>query len=191
MFPDMTEIKRKRKLLGLTQKELANLADVSQSVITKIEKGAINPSYTLVAKIFLTLEQIERKNEKTAKELMTSPYISVKPNDTLLKATKKMEKHAFSQLPVINEQGVCIGSISDQTILKLISAAINDREQYEKITQKQIKEVMSDPFPTITEQTPLKVLSSLLEFVPAILVTTNEGITGIITRADLFKTLRK
>ena len=39
MLPSLDEIAKKRKMLGLTQKELARMAGVSQSSIAKIESG--------------------------------------------------------------------------------------------------------------------------------------------------------
>ena len=52
MFPKLNEISKKRKILGLTQSELAKLAGVSQSLIAKLESGKIEPSYTKVKTIF-------------------------------------------------------------------------------------------------------------------------------------------
>lgn len=38
------EIKKRRKIIGLTQKELASRSCVSQSLIAKLESGNIEPS---------------------------------------------------------------------------------------------------------------------------------------------------
>ncbi|MCK4496763.1 MAG: helix-turn-helix domain-containing protein, partial [Candidatus Aenigmarchaeota archaeon] len=48
MLPEIKSIKNRRKLLGLTQKDLAKQAGVSQSFIAKMESGRINPSYNHV-----------------------------------------------------------------------------------------------------------------------------------------------
>ena len=50
---DIDEIKKLRSSLGLTQKDLAQRADVSQSLIAKIEAGRIDPTFSKVQKIFL------------------------------------------------------------------------------------------------------------------------------------------
>lgn len=57
MLPSLDEIAKRRKLLGLTQKQLAKIAGVSQSFIAKIESGKIDPSYSKAKAIFDTLEK--------------------------------------------------------------------------------------------------------------------------------------
>jgi Predicted transcriptional regulator with C-terminal CBS domains len=39
------ELERIRKQVGMTQKELAKLSRVSQSLIAKIERGDVDPSF--------------------------------------------------------------------------------------------------------------------------------------------------
>jgi len=68
MLPSLDEIAKKRKMLGLTQKELARMAGVSQSSIAKIESGKIDPSYNKVKAIFDVLERMETKVNHTAKK---------------------------------------------------------------------------------------------------------------------------
>src|SRR5208282_3870818 len=68
MLPSIEEIGRRRRLLALSQKELANSLGVSQSMIAKIESGRISPSYLKTKAIFDMLEGLERKNEVKAKE---------------------------------------------------------------------------------------------------------------------------
>jgi len=63
MLPKIEEIERRRKSLGLGQKQLAKMVDVSQSMIAKIETGRINPSYIKTKAIFDLLESLERKRE--------------------------------------------------------------------------------------------------------------------------------
>jgi len=191
MFPDLSEIKRRRKLLGLTQKELANIAEVSQSLITKIEKGMISPSYHLVVQIFESLQGIENKANKKAKDIMSYPIVNVSPDDTLDNVTKVMQKHAFSQLPVLNSKDSCIGSISDQIIISLVSNSLDEKFDFDSVADLKVKEVMGDPFPVIPSKTPIKAISTLLQTVPAVLVMEGREIMGIITRADMFKVFNK
>jgi predicted transcriptional regulator len=191
MLPRISEIKRKRKLLGLTQKELAERADVSQSLIAKIESGTINASYQLVAQIFEALAAIENRISKTAKEIMTKKVLTVKPDEKLVDATKKMKDKAISQMPVINSTGICIGSISDNIILKIVSQSFEDQDDFEFVAQKTVKNYMGEPFPVIAANTPVQVISNLLNYAPAILVSEKGKLIGIITREDLFKVLEK
>ena len=57
MLYELTRIKQMRRNLELTQTELAKLSGVSQSLIAKIERGNIEPSYTIARKIFAVLEE--------------------------------------------------------------------------------------------------------------------------------------
>ena len=49
------EIKRRRKLLHITQKTLSELAGVGINTVTKIERGEANPSMDVLEKIVSTL----------------------------------------------------------------------------------------------------------------------------------------
>ena len=48
MLENLDQIKIIRKKHGLNQKELADRADVSQSLIAKIESGNIEPSFNKI-----------------------------------------------------------------------------------------------------------------------------------------------
>ena len=78
-------------------------------------------------------------------------------------------------------------SISDQIVLKLVASTIGDKEAIELLAKKNVHEIMGEPFPTVTAQTPLRVISRILEYVPAALVNKGAEIAGIISRSDLFK----
>ncbi len=187
MFPDLSEIKRRRKILGLTQKELAEIADVSQSLITKIEKEMISPSYHLVIKIFESIRDLENETNQKAKDIMSYPIVTVSPDDTLENVTMVMRKHAFSQLPVLNSKDSCIGSISDRIIISLVSKSLDEKFDFDSVADLKVKEVMGDSFPVIPSKTPLNAISTLLQTVPAVLVMEGREIMGIITRADMFE----
>jgi len=60
MLPQLQEIPRRRRNLNLTQKDLAVMAGVSQSMIAKIEALKVNPSYEKTKRIFDVLEELEK-----------------------------------------------------------------------------------------------------------------------------------
>jgi len=96
-----------------------------------------------------------------------------------------MMEHGFSQLPVF-ENGKCVGCVSEKTILSQITAARNPSE----VSQKLVEEIMEGAPPQIDENAPFPLVSSLLHFYPAVLVTKKGEVVGIITKADLFKVIR-
>ena len=83
---ELEEIKKIRKNLGLTQSELAKRANVSQSIIAKIESGKIDPTFTKTKKIFETLNYLENKEEIKAEELMNKKIVSLTHNESIKQA---------------------------------------------------------------------------------------------------------
>ena len=75
MTYELEEVKKIRKKLGMTQTDLANRAQVSQSLIAKIESGKIDPTYTKTQKIFTALSELEKKEEAKAEQLMNTKII--------------------------------------------------------------------------------------------------------------------
>ena len=93
MLHELTGIKQMRQNLDLTQQELAKLSGVSQSLIAKIERGKIEPSYSIAKRIFATLdERISKKQKKiVAKNICSKELVFTKSNDSIAKAINLMK----------------------------------------------------------------------------------------------------
>ncbi len=182
LLPTLEEVGRRRRLLALSQKQLAKLSGVSQSMIAKIESGRISPSYLKTKAIFDTLEGLERRNEMKAKDISHGKVVGVQVHDPVAKGVRVMRETGFSQLPVFNGSQV-VGSLTEKTILqRLISAPKPD-----EVSKQTVQEIMDEAFPTVSEETPLSMVSALLQYEPAVLVTKRGHVLGIITKADLLK----
>ena len=184
MLLKLNEISKKRKLLDLTQNELAKLSGVSQSLIAKLESGKVEPSYTKVKKIFETLNKLEVKNKIKAERINYNKVVSVQDNELVSQAVVLMKKYGFSQLPVLNRKQV-VGSISEKTILNQIL----EGKFLNQISKLEIREVMEESLPQVNEDAPLSLISSLLQVYPAVLISTRGDVKGIITKADFLKLL--
>ncbi|MCR4335513.1 MAG: CBS domain-containing protein [archaeon] len=184
MLPELSEIKNQRKKLGLTQTELAMETKVSQSLIAKIEANSIVPSYSNAKKLFDFFEIIKKKYEAKAGEFMTHKVLSVKSDSTVKSAIKTMEKYSVSQLPVIDE-GKNLGMISERIVLE----QINNSEQDENTLEKEVSAIMAEAMPQITESTPFDVVSAIMKHSSGVLVTKQGKVIGIITKADLLKSI--
>ncbi len=184
MLPSLEKIARKRKMLDLTQKKLADLSGVSQSLIAKLESGKTDPSYTKVKAIIDVLNQLEMKMEVHAREIVHSKVISVQKSDKVSKAVHLMMEHGYSQLPVFDGEHA-VGSISEKTILSQVSAG----RDLSQISVLFVEEVMNEAFPQVGEDAPLSLISGLLQVYPAVLVSKKGKVTGIVTKADLLKML--
>jgi len=170
MFPDLKSIERRRRVLGMTQKQLALSCQVSQSLIAKIERGLLVPNYDIACRIFTFLESAEKKDEKLAKDVMHKGVIVLHPKDKISKAASVLKKHRISQCPVVDGK-IIIGSLSSKDIMDVPRrAAIND--------------FISEPFPTVSSQTPASIVKDLLRHHSAVLVLKNSEIEGIITAED-------
>ncbi|XHH10263.1 MAG: CBS domain-containing protein [Candidatus Bathyarchaeia archaeon] len=184
MFPPLEDIAKRRRQLGIKQGELAKAAGVSQSLIAKLEAGAINPSYTKAKTIFTVLEKLEFKNKVQAERLVHNEVVSVQRDEPISKVVKLMKEHGYSQIPVF-EGKQSVGSISEKTILRQILAG-NDLED---VSKRSTGDFMEEAFPQINEDAPLTLITSLLQTYPAVLVSKKGAVTGIITKADLLRML--
>jgi predicted transcriptional regulator len=179
MFPDVSEVKKRRQMLGLKQKQLANLAGVSQSLIAKLESGRVDPAYSKVRRIFDVLENVKAGEQKKAVEIMKKHILSAKPSDNLNDFAKKMKEKFISQVPVLKGDSN-LGSISDDTLVRAMNSY---GEKYAKL---KVEEVMDPAFPAVDENTPIDNLKPILKFSKAVLITSKGKIVGIVSRSNLF-----
>lgn len=186
MLPDLDEIPRLRKALGLTQTALARLAGVSQSTIVKIEKKQMNPSYDVVRRIMNSLQTELKKQEKKAlvDQIQTKRVQSVDAKMQLDAAAAEMRRWKFSQMPVFHN-GHSVGSISDKVINNLILSGRDPRE----LAHIRVEEVMEPAFPQVDSKAPVELAAGLLRHYNAVLVSHKGDVTGIVTKSDLMKLL--
>ena len=180
MLPAIDIIPDRRRKLGLTQNQLADMAGVSQSYIAKLEAGKLEPSYLKVKAIFEALDSVERRKEVSAGEMMTKDVVSVEADAHIHEAVDVMRRHGFSQLPVTVD-GKPVGGVSERTLLDQVLYSEDDKPP----GMKRVSEVMEESFPQVSDDAPLSLLSSLLKFYPAVLVQRKGEIVGIITKADM------
>ncbi|MHA1237441.1 MAG: CBS domain-containing protein [Candidatus Hodarchaeales archaeon] len=181
-LPEILELRRMRKVIGLTQDELAQRAGLSQSMIAKIEIGSLNPTYEVVRKIYQILNSFEQDDQTKAHELMT-PVISVEAGDSINHVLSLMKERGISQVPVFSKDGRNLGSITEETLLELLLKG----EKLSDIANNPVEGIMEDIFPVINQGLPINAIISLLQYSSAVLVKIKGKITGIITKADLLK----
>jgi len=178
ILPELNEIKSKRKELKLTQKELADLSEVPQSIIAKIENKKISPSYESVKRIFDVLGK-EIKKKQTAKSLMSKNLISIKENEKVSKAIYLMNRKGISQLPVM-KKNIPIGTVTEKTLVEKISSGkINSKDK--------VLDLMEESLPILESNSETEVVSALLKYYSAVLVKEKDKITGIITRTNIIR----
>jgi len=58
-----------------------------------------------------------RKEATTAGQLMTSPVISIGPEETVVDAARLLDKHVVKRLPVVSDNGSLLGIVSRRDLL--------------------------------------------------------------------------
>ena len=160
----------------LTQKRLAELVGVSQAHIAKIEQGKVDPRLSTVNKI---LQVLTEGKEKKCRDLMTRGVLFARPEDSVLKVSEIMVRHAISQMPVMDGHKV-VGTITEESIIRKLGS---------NIANEKVKNVMDPPLPIVSEETSIDAIRPLLERRQGVLVARGKKIIGIITRSDLLKTI--
>jgi predicted transcriptional regulator len=183
-LPTPESIKKRRTKLGLTQSALAEKANVSQPLIARIESGDVDPRLSTIRSIINSLDEME-KCKVTAKDLMTSPIISLSTEDTVDRAVMLMEKYGFSQLPVI-DNGVPVGSISESKLVQAMGSG-----NIANISSSTLKTIMEEAFPAVSPKTDMGTISHLLESYHAVLVMELGKVVGVITKYDIMRLLNK
>jgi predicted transcriptional regulator len=177
---EIGEIRARRKRLGITQKELAELVGVSQSLIAKLESGRLDPKLSLLKRVLKTLEELERKNY-WARNIMNSPVIVVNPSDSVKKVAKLMIEKGISQLPVLEDDKI-VGSVTERGIFKAFFEGKGDLL---------VRDILEPPLPTVKPTESIFELSKLLLESPAVLVVEGKKLLGIVTKHDIMKVSAK
>ena len=174
MIVTESTIKRLRNRAELTQRELAELAGVSQAHISKIERGSVDPRLSTVNKI---LQVLTSGKGKKCKDIMSKKVITARPDDRVIKVSDLMMQHAISQVPVMDGDK-CVGAITEESIIRNLSSTI---------AEERVREIMQSPLPSVPEDTDISLIKPLLEHHPGLLAIRRGEIVGILTRSDLLK----
>lgn len=172
-LPTPADLRKRRLDAGLTQSELAAAADVSQPLIARIEGGDVDPRLSTLRQIVDALSEAESEVVRAA-QLMTESVVAVEPTDPLRLAVNEMDEEAYSQLPVLKD-GIPVGSISQSDLVDVPASARSDP----------VEDHMAESFPTVSPETSLDEVRSLLEHYTAVIVTDGGTAVGIITEADV------
>jgi predicted transcriptional regulator len=169
-------LKKLRLEAKLTQKKLAELVGVSQAHIAKIEQGKVDPRLSTVNKL---LKVLTEGREVKCRDIMTRGVLFARPDDSVLKVSEIMVRHAISQMPVIDGRKV-VGTITEEGIIRKLGS---------DIANEKVKNVMDPPLPIVSEETSISAVRPLLERRQGVLVAKGKKVIGIITRSDLLKTI--
>ena len=186
MLPELSEIRRRRRAAGISQKALALLARVAQPTLSKIEGEKTEAAYSTVKRLFDSLEALEGSGGGPVSDLMNARVLRVQTAETVGKAIHLMRQNDISQLPVFRRESP-IGSVSERTLIE----RMREGQTIEELSRKRVEQVMAPSFPIVPEGASVRSASSFLEDFSAVLVSSKAGrIIGIVTKSDLLKTVK-
>jgi len=150
-----------------------------------------------------------------AKEIMSSPPISIHEDKTLRDAIELLAKHRFSGLPVVNSDEKIVGIISDTDIIRYsekikvvpttnlsgwispyvdVSTLATMRKGMDTLHQTRVSEVMTKKVHTVNEEADAADIARLMNRrkINRIPVVNSENkVVGIVTRADMVQCMAK
>lgn len=138
------------------------------------------------------------------RDLMSREVVSVRPELPLKEAARMMVDHAYSGLPVVDEEGHVLGVLSEADLIlkeggfeavhhRRLARILGDRQeavdQMSKIEAVTVAEAMSAPAVTIEPDRPVHEAARRMieERVSRLPVVENGLIVGIISRDDVIR----
>jgi len=177
-LPTPADLRERRDRLELTQSELADMADVSQPLIARIEGGDVDPRLSTLRSIVNALEEAEGGITR-ARDLMNTPVASVAPDDSVHDTQVLMDDKGFSQVPVVRD-GSPAGLIGHSDIRQ---------RSEENVGELPVAEVMQESIATVEPDATLDEVDADLNHHPAVMVVEAGETVGIITEADIARTV--
>jgi CBS domain-containing protein len=148
-----------------------------------------------------------------AKEVMTTPAVSITENQSIKDVIELLAKGKFSGVPVVDENNVVVGILSDTDIIRYsqqvsvvpfadlsgwisphtdVTDLASLRQGIDLVARTTVAKVMKKKVYTATEETPVTELARLMSRrrinrVP--IVDAAGKLIGIVTRADLIRNM--
>ena len=141
-----------------------------------------------------------------AKDVMTSPVVSIEPDASIWQAVRIMLQRHISGLPVIDQKGALVGIVTEGDFLRRAETGTQRRrprwleyligpgrlaDEYTRAHGRKVSEIMTaDPL-TITEDTPLDEIVRLMEKrqIKRLPVVRDQEVVGMVSRANLVHAL--
>jgi len=148
--------------------------------------------------------------ETRAKDIMNKEVITIQKHASIEKLSSLLLKHEISGVPVVDDQGNMIGVVTEGDIIvkdsdlqfptyfKLLDSIIyleslsKFKRNLKKHMGTQVEDIMSKNVVTVDQETPVNKIANIMTSkninrVPV--VDQDKNLVGIITRADLIKSM--
>ncbi len=136
----------------------------------------------------------------TARDLMTAEVATVREDETVRAAARRMLEHGLGAMPVLSTSGAPIGMVSDGDLLghrlrdprrewwlDLLAEGGASVTPPRFVDDRPVREVMSAPLITVSPRTPVAEIAELLRLNHVKRLPVMEGgrLVGIVSRSDL------
>jgi CBS domain-containing protein len=180
-----------RRVNSVDDRDLDNKVHF-EDVLEKEESSPENPfskekskdktrDKTQAIKSYLQQKEQSKRHTKLlhARDVCSSPVVTLTPQDRVEKAIELMEKYRIHHLPLIGENGIICGIVSDRDLLR--------ERPSNRLERHMSKEVL-----IARDTTEIKMIARMMienEISALPLVDEEEHLVGIITKTDLLECL--
>jgi CBS domain-containing protein len=133
-----------------------------------------------------------------AREVMTSPVLTVSPDATLKDAIRLLDQHDITALPVVDDKGWLVGLVSEADLLRGEVMAdprahVRPVEGWPEQPATSVSDVMTTNVITTTETADASDISRTMldSGVKSIPVVRGHKVVGIVSRRDLIRALAR
>jgi CBS domain-containing protein len=141
-----------------------------------------------------------------AKDVMTSPVVSIEPGAPVLQAIEIMLQRDISGLPVMDKDGKLIGIVTEGDFLRRVETGTQQRRprwleylvgpgqlagEYTRSHGRKVEDVMTREPLTVSEEAPIEQIVDLMDShrIKRVPVVRGNEVVGIISRANLLHAL--
>lgn len=182
-LPDLSYFDKIHKVSkSLADKQVEDTdAPPFSSLLDKESKSSTNTLQSKKIKEYQKVEKSHYDNKKLylARDIMTSSPLCLKENTTLKEILEKMKKSSYKHFPILNNEGVLTGIISDRDLL------IHLHEDHTKL---KAKDMMSKEVLTAIDSTRIQQIAQIMlhENIHCLPIITNQyKLVGILTQSDI------
>ncbi|MCB9589902.1 MAG: CBS domain-containing protein [Polyangiaceae bacterium] len=131
-------------------------------------------------------------DSRSVADVMTKDPETVDPNDQLLNAEQLMNNHRFRHLPVVDEDGLLVGVLSQRDLFHsaLLKCAGFGQHGIDKLLDMfLVKEAMKTDIVSITPDAPLSAAAELMleRKLGCLPVLDGDRLVGILTESDFVR----
>jgi CBS domain-containing protein len=124
-----------------------------------------------------------------AKDVMSDGVISVNARANLLDAARLLVNGGVSAMPVIDDQGMMVGIVSEADLIRRMAAEPDAGKVVADAKARQVSEIMTRDVVTAGEETSLRELANLMlsRNIKRVPILRDGSIVGIVSRIDLLQ----